>query len=347
MQTTAGIAVPRGGTEAARLTQSEKAAIIVRFLLNEGAALQLDDLPEPLQQRLTRKLGTMTYVHRETLAAVVMEFATELEAVGLAFPRGVSEALQTLDGTIDPATAARLRKEAGLRAGDPWERIGALDEDRICDLVQAESTEIAAVILSKISVSKAAGVLGHLPGASARRITYAMSLTEGISPDAVDRIGTTLVTILDETPEPAFQEPVENRLGAILNLSSEATRSALLTDLEADAPEFAENVRKVIFTFADIPSRLPPLEVPNVLRETDPTELITAIAAATGEPQTGVIDFLLSNTSARMADQLREDATELGSVSTKRGEAAMGAIVAAIRELETNGTLTLIKPDDE
>ena len=44
------------------LSQREKAAIIVRFLLNEGAELSLSDLPEDLQGDLVQVMGNMRHV---------------------------------------------------------------------------------------------------------------------------------------------------------------------------------------------------------------------------------------------------------------------------------------------
>ena len=88
---------------AARLTRRQKAAIIVRFLLSEGADVPLTELPEPLQESLTTQMGSMRYVDRSTLAEVVGEFAAELEAMGLTFPNGVAGALSALK------TSAALR----------------------------------------------------------------------------------------------------------------------------------------------------------------------------------------------------------------------------------------------
>lgn len=115
-----GLRRPAAGGAATRLTRRQKAAIVVRFLLREGADVPLSDLPEPLQEALTTQMGAMRYVDRATLADVVAEFATEIEATGLTFPGGVAGALLALDGRISPQTAARLRKEAGVRQfGDP------------------------------------------------------------------------------------------------------------------------------------------------------------------------------------------------------------------------------------
>jgi len=98
----------------AALSRRQKAAIIVRLVLEEGAALSLADLPEELQSALTEQLGAMRPVDRGTVAAVIEEFIGELDAIGLSFPGGIDNALSMLDGTISPATAARLRRESGL-----------------------------------------------------------------------------------------------------------------------------------------------------------------------------------------------------------------------------------------
>ena len=64
-------------------------------------------------------------------------------------------------------------------------------------MAQAESTEVAAVMLSKLDTAKAAQLLGHLPGPIARRITYAISKTANVTPEAVERIGWSMAAQLD------------------------------------------------------------------------------------------------------------------------------------------------------
>jgi len=140
-------------------------------------------LPEPLQAQLTTQMGSMRYVDRATLADVVAEFAQELEGMGLTFPRGMAGALTALDGRISPQTAARLRKEAGVRQyGDPWELIRQAELKDLIPIIESESAEVAAVMLSKLDVARAAELLGKLPGDKARRITYAVSQTGSVSP---------------------------------------------------------------------------------------------------------------------------------------------------------------------
>lgn len=331
----------------AGLTRKQKAAIVVRFLLNEGAEVPLTDLPEPLQASLTTQMGSMRYVDRTTLADVVAEFASELEAMGLTFPRGVAGALTALDGKISPQTAARLRKEAGVRQfGDPWEQICNAGTDNLVPIIEQESIEVAAVVLSKLEVAQAAELLGKLPGDKARRITYAVSQTGAVTPEAVDRIGLSLAAQLHDVPETAFDSGPVERVGEILNYSPAATRDDVLTGLDETDQDFAALVRKAIFTFANIAERLNPVDVPKVIREVDQAVLVMALASASDGDLAPVAEFLLENMSKRMAEAIREEMEELGKVRPKDGEEAMTGVVNAIRTLEASGELTLILPDE-
>ncbi len=339
--------VPRGGTKV--LSRQAKAAIIVQFLLNEGADVPLSSLPEDQQAELTLLLGNMRYIDRETLNAVVQEFADELDGVGLSFPGDMAGALSALDGKISPRTAMRLRKEAGVRqTGDPWLRINTLDVEKLCALVQSESTEVAAVMMSKIDVAKAAQVLARLPGDRARRISYAVSMTTGVTPDAVDRIGLSIAAQLDAEPLKAFSKRPNERLGAILNYSPSATRDDLLQSLEEQDAGFADAVRKAIFTFANIPVRLKPVDVPKILRDVPQDVLATAFAAAAETDENrAAVDFITENISKRMSGAIQEEAGALGTVKGKQGEKAMSAVVNAIRDLINAGEIELRSPDEE
>ncbi|WP_425044202.1 flagellar motor switch protein FliG [Primorskyibacter sp. S87] len=329
------------------LSGQEKAAIVVRLLLGEGTDLPLEDLPEDLQATLTQKMGQMGLVDRVTLASVVQEFADLLDGIGLSFPNGLAGALSVLDGKISPQTAARLRKEAGVRqAGDPWKRLRALPVPDLAAMAEAECTEVAAVLLSKLETAKAAELLGQLPGPLARRITYAVSQTGSVSPAAVDRIGLSLASQLDLRPIPAFEEKPGERVGAILNQSAASTRDDMLSALEEQDSDFACQVRRSIFTFAHIPERVAPRDVPAVVRVADQNALVTAISFASGEDATAV-EFLLSNMSTRMADALREEAAEKPEVKQADGERAMNDIVGAVRQLQQSGDITVVSPDEE
>jgi flagellar motor switch protein FliG len=332
----------------ASLSRRAKAAIVVQFIPKEGADVPLTSLPEDLQMQLTQLLGEMRYIDRTTMNAVISEFTDELDAVGLSFPGDIASALSALDGKISDRTASRLRKEAGVRQiGDPWKRITALPKDRLKTLVASESIQVVAVMVSKLDVSKAADLLSSLPGDVARRIAYAMSMTDAVTPDAVDRIGLSLATQLDAEPPRAFRVQPSERVGAILNFSRAAKRDELLVGLDEEDKDFAEEVRKSIFTFTHVPERLAPIDVPKLPRDLDQDTLAQVIAGAKTDLEKDAVDFILSNISRRMADALREASEELGTVTSKEAELAMGAVVRVVRDLADSGEIKLIMPEEE
>lgn len=137
----------------------------MRLLLAEGADLPLSELPDSLQTELARQMSQMRYIDRTTLRAVIEEFATELDQIGLSFPSGIEDVLALLGEAISPDIAEKLRRQAGLIwTEDPWETIGVMPAERLLPLVKDESPETAAIILAKLPVEKAAELMGQLPG---------------------------------------------------------------------------------------------------------------------------------------------------------------------------------------
>lgn len=335
------------GGGAAGLSGKAKAAIIVRLLLNEGAEIPLEELPDDLQLELTQQMGKMRIVDRDTLHSVAGEFADLLDNVGLHFPNGLAGALSAMEGKISRYTHSRLRKEAGVRQfGDPWERLKQLPPEDLAELAQAESTEVAAVLLSKLDTAKAAQMLVHLPGPTARRITYAVSQTANVTPETVDRIGLSLAAQVEARPELAFDQTPGQRMGAILTEAAAAKRDEVLTALDEQDEDFAIKVRKAIFTYALIGERMQPIDVPKLMRVLAQPDLVTAMAFATAEEDVATSEFLLKNMSSRMADNIREEVAERGRVKRADGEAAFGLIISALRDLIATGEIEL-KSDEE
>ncbi len=331
-----------GGLGAASLTGPQKAAIVVRLLAGGEMPVTLQDLPEAMQVDLIRQIGSLGPIDPSVLDSVTEEFARLLERGSRDGRLDIGGALDLLDGSISPSVARRLRGDRSGSFGEVWAPVQAATPEQLLPVVSAQRDEVAAVILSKLDVAVAATLLGLLPGDRARRITYAVSQTANVRPSAVAQIGAALAPLLEDTGETgAFSDDPAERVGAILNLSRAATRDEMLAALaEADA-DFAAGVRRAIFTFANIPARLAPADVPKVTRKVDQADLVRALAAAQ-QMAPEAADFILGSLPQRMAESLRGDIEDLADRDPDAGEAAMTKVIAAIREMETDGEIYLI-----
>lgn len=329
------------------LRQREKAAIIVRLILSHGTRLRLADLPADLQKQLARDVSSIRQIDQDTLTAVVEEFLEAMGAAGLTFGGGIQEALTILDGSISATAAVEIAREEGIElTADPWPRILEIDEEHLIPLAEKEAVEVAAVMLSKLPVEKSAKILGQIEGERARRIAYAVSLTSNIGPDAVRRIGRAILAQLDDIPRPAFEESPVDRVGAILNSSPSNTRESVLEGLEEENADFADKVRKAIFTFANISERIMPRDVPKITRVVDPDTLVKAMWASRDRGEDSW-EFLLGNMSKRLAEDMRDQVENMQPIKKKEQEAAMDAVVGEIRELVKVGELNFVVADDD
>lgn len=329
------------------LSPRQKAAVIVKLLVDGDETLPLSSLKVEAQALLAQEMASMELIDRNTRDAVITEFCDSLERIGVTFPGNLDATLDILGQQLSDDTTDRLRRIAALTGtGDPWDRIAVLSVDKLTILASNEAVEIAALMFAKLPVGKASEVFGKLPRDRARAVAHAMSLTGDITRPALHRIGQVLLQAADALPRPAIESPAVERVGAILNFATADLRDAILEGLDQEDSGFAGGVRKAIFTFRHIPSRIEPRTVPQIARSVDNTILVRALAGATGEDAPAA-EFILANLPQRLAESLRGEIESAGKVRPKDAEEAMTEVVASIRTLADAGELSFVDPDQD
>ncbi len=349
----AEIAVGEGGpaSRARSLSSSQKAAIVIHLLNAGGVDPGLSDLPAPLQARVTREIAGLGLVDRPTLAAVIAEFAAALDAVGHSFPAGLDDVLRQLaphlsSDVIEQLSAEADLREPALRGPALWAQVARLDDEAIAAALAPEGPVIVAAALSRLGPARAARLLDDLPAERADAVALAYPGTAELGSAAMDRIGAALLRQAQADPPRAFAEEPSARVGEMLNSAGIGLRSRLLTAIESSSPEFAAEVRRCIFGFEDIPERLSRTDVPKLMRAMDRAVAVTALAAATG-PMEPAAEFLLGAMPKRLAEQYRDDIAKEAAPSPEAADSALSAMIAAIRELEEEGEITLLPPGSE
>lgn len=329
-----------------RMGPQQKAAIIVRLLLGQGVSPGVQRLAPHHQTQLAHVISQLEAVDRQTLLDVVKEFTQRIDNLALSFPNGLEETLNLLEPHLGDGALSALRVAAERSEGqDPWVRIAKQPVMRLAPLLENESAEVCAVLLSKLTVAKAAELLSELPEDRGQILAHTVALTETITPELVERIGLHIAQVLEAIPPKAFPKTAAERVGAILNSTPQGARDKMLDGLTTRDAPFAKEVRKSIFAFAHIPMRVDPKDVAIIVRKADARGLTVAFAAGlASSPLT--VEFMLENMSKRLAEQMRDDAESLGTPKPEEGEAAMGDLISTIRDLEASGELELLPPVD-
>lgn len=329
------------------LNQRQKAAVIVRLLLDDDEASSLSRLDSESQTLLAEEMAGMELIDRHTRDSIISEFCDRLESVGVTFPGNLDGTLAMLGTQLSEDSTDLLRRRAVSQGhGDPWQRIAALPAAAVLSLANSEAVEMVALMLSKLPVERASEMFVGLPRDRARAVAQAMSMTAGVTPESLNRVGVVLLQAAEALPKPAISTPATDRMGAILNFATADLRDDVLDSLDQHDADFAGSVRKAIFIFAHIPARVMPRDVPRIIREVEQPVLVRALAAQ-GEAEAAAAEFILTNLSQRMSEGLREERNDLGKLRASDIEEAMTAVVSAIRRLQETGEITLILPQDD
>jgi flagellar motor switch protein FliG len=239
----------------------------------------VDKLSPAHQSVLARAMSGLGQIDRATLADIVGEFTGALDNLALIMPRGMHDALEILDPHISAMARDGLKADAEIGDGtDPWPRLAAMDVAQLRPILDEESAEICAILLSKLNVAKAAALLSDLPPDRAEVIAHAVSLTDTILPETALRIGEHLHAQIVAQPKATFETGPVERVGAMLNAVGTASRDAVLAGLDGRDADFAKGVRRAIFTFQHIPKRIDAADIPRITGAVDGETLVTALA---------------------------------------------------------------------
>ena len=224
---------------------------------------------------------------------------------------------------------------------NPWARIKALKTSDLLPFVQNESVEVSAVIMSKLDVQKAAEILSQLPGDQARSISYAISMTDNVTPASMDRIGQSLIAQMDNQPERVFEKSPAERIGMILTVTSQKIRDEVLSGLGKTNQAFADMVRQSVFTFDDISERLSAKDIPQIIRSIDHEDLVKGLSHAKTQNSSDTVDFIISSLPKRLGETLLEDIESLSAIAPKDGEQAINRLIGSLQSMLAKGELFL------
>src|ERR1051326_4218526 len=122
----------------------------------------------------------------------------------------------------------------------------------------------------------------------------------------------------------------------MFNRLDSGTSKDILEAIEKTDPNLVETIRHLMFVFEDL-LLLGPEAIKEILAKVD-RKLLTVALKGTSEQ---LKNHFLSGMSQRGSEMLKEDMEALGPVKIKEVEASQQQIIAVVRQLEAEGTISL------
>ena len=316
----------------------QKAAILMIALGPERSSKLFEHLKEEEIESLTLEIANTKSVDQATKDAIIDEFYELCLAQQYIAEGGIGYAKELLEKALgnDRAIDVIGRLTASLQVR-PFEFVRKTDPTQLLNFIQDEHPQTIALILSYLSASQSAQIIGALPPDKQADVAKRIAMMDRTSPDVIQEVEKVLEKKLaslvnqDYTIAGGVDAVVE-----ILNTVDRATEKHILETLEIEEPELADEIRKKMFVFEDILS-LDDKSIQRVLREVENSDLAVALKGSVEQVQEAVFN----NMSKRLVQMIKEDMEFMGPVRMKDVEEAQQKIVNIIRKLEDTGEIII------
>ena len=330
--------LPAASSGSDSLSGLQKAAVLLIALGPEKSSKIFKHLKEEEIEELTLEIANTRSVTPQVKEAVVNEFYQICLAQQYIAEGGIGYAKELLEQALgeEKATDVISRLTASLQV-KPFEFVRKTDASQLLNFIQDEHPQTIALILSYLSPSQSAQVIGALPPDKQADVAKRIAMMDRTSPDVIKEVERVLESKIsslvnqDYTIIGGVDSIVE-----ILNTVDRGTEKHIMETLEVDEPELADEIRKKMFVFEDV-LLLDDRAIQRVLRDVDNNDLAMALKGANEQVQGAIF----KNLSKRLAAMIKEDMEFMGPVRMKDVEEAQQKIVNIIRKLEDSAEIVI------
>lgn len=257
------------------------------------------------------------------------------------------DAMPENSATEHAAARAYVEEMTSPRATAPaaqtnlWQTLSSRDGAANASLIQNESPQVIAVILSRLSPNSAATTVRALPQALATEALHRLLHLGDVRPAALKAIETTLLGSIS-TAHASISNSGHERIARIFDSLDSRAEQSLLASLDDAEPGIRDRIRALMFTFDDL-ATLGPASIQTILSATDRAVLIVALKGAKDETAKAVF----SNMTSRAADLLRSEIEATGPIRRSEIEAARAELITSARTLVKRGDILSGEPDED
>lgn len=327
-------------SEGEALSTLRKAAMLMVVLGEQTSAELLQHLSEDEVQKVSREVAKIASISSEQAERVLEEFHNITTAGDYVARGGIEFARKTLLRAFPPEQAKRLldrlQKALGSEAAS-FDAIQNADPQQLAKFIHNEHPQTIALVLSHLTTPQAAALLMSLPPELRSDVAVRMASLDQISPEIILKIAGVIGQKLKALGEFSRESYGGVRAVAeVLNRLDSNSSSEILEDIDRRDTNVAETIRHLMFVFEDL-LLIDQIGLKEVLGKVD-RKLLTLALKGTSEQ---LRNHILACMSQRGGEMLKEDMEALGPVKIKEVEAAQQQIIAVVRQLESEGVLSL------
>jgi flagellar motor switch protein FliG len=300
----------------------------------------LRQLDEDEVQAIGREVARTTAISNDQAELVLEEFYQMTMARDYVLKGGIEFAKKMMMTAFGPEQSKklldRLLKTLGSETAN-FDSLQKADPQQLAKFIHNEHPQTIALILSHLNASQAAGLLISLPPELRGDVALRMANLDQISPVIISKIASIIGEKLKALGELSRESYGGVRaVSEMFNRLDSGSSKEILDVVEQSDPNLAETIRHLMFVFEDL-LLVGPDAIKEVLSKVD-RKILTIAMKGTSEQ---IKSHFLQSMSERGAEMLKEDMEALGPIKLKEVEAAQQQIIAVVRQLDADGTISL------
>ena len=322
-----------------RLTPTQKLAAFLVIMGEDSAAEIVKKFDDNERELICAEMANLPLLDATEQGAVLQEFTIMAVEAQSAVSGGVDFTRKVLEKSVGLFKAAEIIGRVGTARTSvaTMQQIIDLDAVSICNLLREEDAQTIALVVSYLSAAKGSEVLMSLPDKVREVVIEKLATLESTPIEVVETLGEVLSAKVGKRVSRALnQTGGEKSAAAVLNAMHKDERKKLLDNMDERAPDLVRSIRMKMFTFEDL-QQLDVKTMQKIMREVDASKLAVALSAAPGELQ----DAMLGALSKRAAENVVDEIENMGKVSLREVETNQNSIIDVVRQLESEGEISL------
>ena len=325
---------------ASDLVPRQKAAILMVLLGREYSSKVYKCLSQEEIEQLTLAITNLDRIDSELSDRVLEEFHDITLAQKYVTEGGIEYARDVLVAAVgaEQADALLSRLTASLQVR-PFDFVRRADSAQVFNFIQNEHPQTIALVLSYLDTARAALILGSLPRDMQAQVIKRIAKMGIVSPDYIREAERVLERKFGNVGYTAnVAVGGLDTIVDILNSVDRGTETFILSSIEQEDPDLAEEIHNKLFVFEDL-IKLTDLSLQKVLKEVDNDVLTIALKNASEQ----INAKIFKNISKRLQETIDENMKFMGPVRVRDVEAAQQKIVNVVRRLEDAGVIDVAR----
>jgi flagellar motor switch protein FliG len=287
---------------------------------------------------ISRAIVELEPVPREMVEEVLREFHESL-VEGVDMISGGSDTLKRLlVKNLDPETAKYVMDSLSLDTGPaPFRELEQVSPRLLSQILRNEHPQTLALILGHLNPDQAANLLTSLPAGVRAEVLMRLARLEAVPEDMLMEVDKVLTSqLIAMGGKEGKKVGGVQSVAEILNAVDRATEEEVLSEIEEDSAQMAEDIRNLMFVFEDC-KNIDDRGVREMLKEISNEDLTLALRGASDDLK----EKFFKNMSERAGNMIREELEFMGPAKLSDVEGAQQNIVKIVRRLEGENKLVI------